>query len=151
MMATHQPKRKEKGWVLSIHEVGGRWSCPPSFQTLVYLYICSSALILIDYLKGSFGLILKQISCSLKILCAVFSQLLAYLQGVIASRKNNDQAACAFLNEAAELHCSALHGLPLSIEYYEKLNPMFMIEIVKEYLVFCPKQVETWVLHSPFC
>uniref|UniRef100_A0A670IZL0 Tetratricopeptide repeat domain 21A n=1 Tax=Podarcis muralis TaxID=64176 RepID=A0A670IZL0_PODMU len=68
------------------------------------------------------------------------SSLLAYLQGVIASRKNNDQAACAFLNEAAELHCSALHGLPLSIEYYEKLNPMFMIEIVKEYLVFCPKQ-----------
>uniref|UniRef100_A0A670IZN8 Tetratricopeptide repeat domain 21A n=1 Tax=Podarcis muralis TaxID=64176 RepID=A0A670IZN8_PODMU len=41
------------------------------------------------------------------------SSLLAYLQGVIASRKNNDQAACAFLNEAAELHCSALHGLPL--------------------------------------
>ncbi|KAL7976463.1 hypothetical protein Chor_008412 [Crotalus horridus] len=66
---------------------------------------------------------------------------LAYLQAVIASRKNKtEQIAGAFLNEAAELHFSALHGLPLSIEYYEKLNPMFLIEIVKEYLVFCPKQ-----------
>ncbi|KAK9396052.1 tetratricopeptide repeat protein 21A [Crotalus adamanteus] len=67
---------------------------------------------------------------------------LAYLQAVIASRKNKtEQIAGAFLNEAAELHFSALHGLPLSIEYYEKLNPMFLIEIVKEYLVFCPKQI----------
>ncbi|XP_026534687.1 tetratricopeptide repeat protein 21A [Notechis scutatus] len=69
------------------------------------------------------------------------SSVLAYLQAVIASRKNKtEQIAGAFLNEAAELHFSALHGLPLSIEYYEKLNPMFLIEIVKEYLTFCPKQ-----------
>ncbi|XP_003221910.1 tetratricopeptide repeat protein 21A [Anolis carolinensis] len=69
------------------------------------------------------------------------SSTLAYLQAVIASRKNkNEQTASALLNEAAELHFSALHGLPLSIEYYEKLNPMFLIEIVKEYLVFCPTQ-----------
>ncbi|XP_020661983.3 tetratricopeptide repeat protein 21A [Pogona vitticeps] len=69
------------------------------------------------------------------------SSALAYLQAVIASRKQKDeQAASALLNEAAELHFSALHGLPLSMEYYEKLNPMFLIEIVKEYLVFCPKQ-----------
>ncbi|XP_039211194.1 tetratricopeptide repeat protein 21A isoform X4 [Crotalus tigris] len=69
------------------------------------------------------------------------SSVLAYLQAVIASRKNKtEQIVGAFLNEAAELHFSALHGLPLSIEYYEKLNPMFLIEIVKEYLVFCPKQ-----------
>lgn len=70
------------------------------------------------------------------------SQVLAYLQAVIASRTNkNEQTATTLLNEAAELHFSALHGLPLSIEYYEKLNPMFLIEIVKEYLFFCPKQV----------
>ncbi|XP_044280930.1 tetratricopeptide repeat protein 21A [Varanus komodoensis] len=69
------------------------------------------------------------------------SSTLAYLQAVIASRKNKDeQTASALLNEAAELHFSALHGLPLSTEYYEKLNPMFLIEIVKEYLVLCPKQ-----------
>ncbi|KAJ6659332.1 hypothetical protein lerEdw1_019203 [Lerista edwardsae] len=69
------------------------------------------------------------------------SSILAYLQAVIASRTNkNEQTATTLLNEAAELHFSALHGLPLSIEYYEKLNPMFLIEIVKEYLVFCPKQ-----------
>ncbi|XP_053122295.1 tetratricopeptide repeat protein 21A isoform X2 [Hemicordylus capensis] len=69
------------------------------------------------------------------------SSVLAYLQAMIASRtKKNEKSASALLNEAAELHFSALHGLPLSIEYYEKLNPMFLIEIVKEYLVFCPKQ-----------
>ncbi|XP_034619745.1 tetratricopeptide repeat protein 21A, partial [Trachemys scripta elegans] len=69
------------------------------------------------------------------------SAVLVYLQAVIASKKNkNEPVATALLNEAAELHFSALHGLPLSMEYYEKLNPMFLIEIVKEYLVFCPKQ-----------
>ncbi|XP_039379982.1 tetratricopeptide repeat protein 21A isoform X5 [Mauremys reevesii] len=69
------------------------------------------------------------------------SAVLVYLQAVIASKKNkNKPVATALLNEAAELHFSALHGLPLSMEYYEKLNPMFLIEIVKEYLVFCPKQ-----------
>lgn len=60
----------------------------------------------------------------------------------MASKKSkNEQVAITLLNEAAELHFSALHGLPLSMEYYEKLNPMFLIEVVKEYLVFCPKQV----------
>uniref|UniRef100_A0A8D0G2E5 Tetratricopeptide repeat domain 21A n=1 Tax=Sphenodon punctatus TaxID=8508 RepID=A0A8D0G2E5_SPHPU len=59
------------------------------------------------------------------------SAVLVYLQAVIASRKNENEQA---------LHFSALQGLPLSMEYYEKLNPMFLIEIVKEYLFFCPKQ-----------
>ncbi|XP_075778959.1 tetratricopeptide repeat protein 21A isoform X3 [Pelodiscus sinensis] len=69
------------------------------------------------------------------------SAILVYLQAVIASKKNkNESAATALLNEAAELHFSALHGLSLSMEYYEKLNPMFLNEIVKEYLAFCPKQ-----------
>ncbi|XP_070582558.1 tetratricopeptide repeat protein 21A isoform X2 [Erythrolamprus reginae] len=69
------------------------------------------------------------------------SSFLAYLQAVIASRKNKtEQIASTLLNEAAELHFSAFHGLPLSIEYYEKLAPMYLIQIVKEYLTFCPKQ-----------
>ncbi|EMP36129.1 Tetratricopeptide repeat protein 21B [Chelonia mydas] len=76
------------------------------------------------------------------------SAVLVYLQAVIASKKNkNEPVATALLNEAAELHFSALHGLPLSMEYYEKLNPMFLIEIVKEYLVFCPKQVRDYPLY----
>uniref|UniRef100_A0A8C8SR38 Tetratricopeptide repeat domain 21A n=1 Tax=Pelusios castaneus TaxID=367368 RepID=A0A8C8SR38_9SAUR len=75
-----------------------------------------------------------------------------YLQAVIASKKNkNELLATALLNEAAELHFSALHGLPLSMEYYEKLNPMFLIEIVKEYLLFCPKQpMSPGQIVSPF-
>ncbi|XP_060104278.1 tetratricopeptide repeat protein 21A [Heteronotia binoei] len=69
------------------------------------------------------------------------SAVLAYLQAVIASRQNKDeQAAHALLNEAADLHFSTLQGLPLSIDYYEKLSPLFVVEIVKEYLAFSPKQ-----------
>ncbi|XP_048367165.1 tetratricopeptide repeat protein 21A [Sphaerodactylus townsendi] len=69
------------------------------------------------------------------------SAVLAYLQAVIVSRQHkNEQAATTLLNEAADLHFCALQGLPLSIEYYEKLSPMFVTEIMKEYLVFCPKQ-----------
>uniref|UniRef100_A0A8C7ECY3 Tetratricopeptide repeat domain 21A n=1 Tax=Nothoprocta perdicaria TaxID=30464 RepID=A0A8C7ECY3_NOTPE len=68
------------------------------------------------------------------------SPILIYLQAVIASRKRkNEKLVTTLLNEAAELHSSALKGLPLSIEYYEKLNPLFLINIVKEYLLFCPR------------
>nr|XP_056713559.1 tetratricopeptide repeat protein 21A [Euleptes europaea] len=66
---------------------------------------------------------------------------LAYLQAVIASRQSKDeQAATTLLNEAADLHFATLQGVPLGAEHYEKLSPLFVTEIVKEYLAFCPKQ-----------
>uniref|UniRef100_A0A7M4E801 Tetratricopeptide repeat domain 21A n=1 Tax=Crocodylus porosus TaxID=8502 RepID=A0A7M4E801_CROPO len=92
-------------------------------------------------LEGKFEEAEHQLEFLKEIQKSIERTVLIYLQAVIVSKKNkNEQVAIALLNEAAELHFSALHGLPLSMEYYEKLNPMFLIEIVKEYLVFCPKQ-----------
>ncbi|XP_074140493.1 tetratricopeptide repeat protein 21A isoform X6 [Sminthopsis crassicaudata] len=69
------------------------------------------------------------------------SEVLTFLQALLASKKHkSEQVATALLKEAAELHFSNMQGLPLSIEYFEKLNPTFLVNIVKEYLFFCPKQ-----------
>uniref|UniRef100_F7FMX1 Tetratricopeptide repeat domain 21A n=1 Tax=Monodelphis domestica TaxID=13616 RepID=F7FMX1_MONDO len=69
------------------------------------------------------------------------SEVLTFLQALLASKKHkSEQVATALLKEAAELHFSSMQGLPLSIEYFEKLNPIFLVNIVKEYLFFCPKQ-----------
>ena len=45
------------------------------------------------------------------------------------------------LNDAVDTHFSTLQGLPLGVEYFEKLNPDFLLEIVKEYLALCPAKV----------
>ncbi|KAF3827030.1 hypothetical protein GH733_002516 [Mirounga leonina] len=62
-------------------------------------------------------------------------------QALLASRKHTgEQEATALLKEAAELHFSSMQGLPLGSEYFEKLDPLFLVCIAKEYLFFCPKQ-----------
>lgn len=69
-------------------------------------------------------------------------QVLVFLQALLASRKHRgEQEVTALLREAAELHFSGMQGLPLGSEYLEKLNPLFLVCIAKEYLLFCPKQV----------
>ncbi|XP_077159811.1 tetratricopeptide repeat protein 21A isoform X2 [Paroedura picta] len=69
------------------------------------------------------------------------SAVLAYLQAVIALRQNKDeQAARILLSEAADLHFAVLNEAPMSMDYYEKLSPVFVAEIVEEFLAFCPKQ-----------
>ncbi|KAF5921771.1 hypothetical protein HPG69_012942 [Diceros bicornis minor] len=69
------------------------------------------------------------------------SEVLVFLQALLASKKHKgEQEATALLKEAAELHFSSMQGLPLSSEYFEKLDPLFLICIAKEYLFFCPKQ-----------
>lgn len=45
------------------------------------------------------------------------------------------------LNDAVDTHFSTLQGLPLGVEYFEKLNADFLLEIVKEYLALCPAKV----------
>lgn len=45
------------------------------------------------------------------------------------------------LNDAVDTHFSTLQGLPLGVEYFEKLNPDFLLEIVKEYLALCHAKV----------
>lgn len=69
-------------------------------------------------------------------------QVLVFLQALLASRKHKgEQEVTALLKEAAELHFSSMQGLPLGSEYFEKLDPLFLVCLAKEYLFFCPKQV----------
>ncbi|XP_065740814.1 tetratricopeptide repeat protein 21A isoform X2 [Phocoena phocoena] len=69
------------------------------------------------------------------------SEVLVFLQALLASKKHKgEQEAAALLKEAAELHFSSTQALPLSTEYFERLDPLFLVCIAKEYLVLCPKQ-----------
>ncbi|XP_065789098.1 tetratricopeptide repeat protein 21A isoform X2 [Muntiacus reevesi] len=69
------------------------------------------------------------------------SEVLVFLQALLASKKHSEeQEATALLKEAAELHFSSMQALPMSSEYLERLDPVFLVCIAKEYLVFCPKQ-----------
>ncbi|XP_037703418.1 tetratricopeptide repeat protein 21A isoform X2 [Choloepus didactylus] len=69
------------------------------------------------------------------------SEVLVFLQALLASKKHKgEQEATELLKEAAELHFSNMQGLPLGSEYFERLDPLFLVCIAKEYLLFCPKQ-----------
>ncbi|KAM4687801.1 tetratricopeptide repeat protein 21A [Discoglossus pictus] len=69
------------------------------------------------------------------------SKELCYIEAILAAKKEKGQQIVTdLLKEAVDLHFSAIHGLPLGVEYFEKLNPCFLVNIVKEYLAFCPKQ-----------
>lgn len=69
-------------------------------------------------------------------------QVLVFLQALLASKKNKgDLEVTALLQEAVELHFSGIQGLPMSCEYFEKLDPLFLVCVAKEYLLFCSKQV----------
>nr|XP_031542667.1 tetratricopeptide repeat protein 21A isoform X3 [Vicugna pacos] len=69
------------------------------------------------------------------------SEVLVFLQALLASRKHKgEQETTVLLKEAAELHFSNMQALPLGPEYFERLDPFFLVCIAKEYLFFCPKQ-----------
>ncbi|XP_048050611.1 tetratricopeptide repeat protein 21B isoform X1 [Megalobrama amblycephala] len=64
---------------------------------------------------------------------------LLYLRALLAVKKRRPpDEATNLLNDTVDTHFSALQGLPLSVEYFEKLNPDFLLEIVKEYLALSP-------------
>ncbi|KAM6178880.1 tetratricopeptide repeat protein 21B [Rhynchocyon petersi] len=66
---------------------------------------------------------------------------LIHLHAVLAMKKNKRQEEVInLLNEVLDTHFSHLENLPLGIEYLEKLNPDFLLEIITEYLSFCPMQ-----------
>lgn len=68
---------------------------------------------------------------------------LLYLRAVLAMKRHRSQEEVTnLLNDAVDAHFSSLHGLPLGVEYLEKLNPDFLLEIVKEYLALCPAKVQ---------
>ncbi|XP_006890641.1 PREDICTED: tetratricopeptide repeat protein 21A isoform X2 [Elephantulus edwardii] len=69
------------------------------------------------------------------------SEVLLFLEALLTTKKRRpEQESIALLKEAAELHFSNMQGLALSPEYFERLNPLFLVCIAKEYLLFCPKQ-----------
>ncbi|XP_064419793.1 tetratricopeptide repeat protein 21B [Latimeria chalumnae] len=66
---------------------------------------------------------------------------LSYLRAVLAVKRNRGQEEVInLLNDAVDTHFSSLQGLPLGVQYFEKLNPDFLLEIIREYLIFYPTQ-----------
>ncbi|XP_008061219.1 tetratricopeptide repeat protein 21B [Carlito syrichta] len=66
---------------------------------------------------------------------------LTYLHAVLAIKKNKRQEEVInLLNNVLDTHFSHVEDLPLGIQYFEKLNPDFLLEIITEYLNFCPAQ-----------
>ncbi|XP_059560212.1 tetratricopeptide repeat protein 21B isoform X1 [Myotis daubentonii] len=66
---------------------------------------------------------------------------LTYLQAILAIKKNKQQEEVInLLNDALDTHFSQLQDLPFGIQYFEKLNPDFLLEIITEYLNYCPLQ-----------
>uniref|UniRef100_A0A7N8X3X2 Tetratricopeptide repeat domain 21B n=1 Tax=Mastacembelus armatus TaxID=205130 RepID=A0A7N8X3X2_9TELE len=75
---------------------------------------------------------------------------LLYLRAFLAVKKCRPQEDVTnLLNDAVDTHFSTLQGLPLGVEYFEKLNPDFLLEIVKEYLALCPAKsvLQLYILH----
>uniref|UniRef100_A0A671SK95 Tetratricopeptide repeat protein 21B-like n=1 Tax=Sinocyclocheilus anshuiensis TaxID=1608454 RepID=A0A671SK95_9TELE len=67
---------------------------------------------------------------------------LLYLRALLAVKKRRPpDEATNLLNDTVDTHFSILQGLPLSVEYFEKLNPDFLLEIAKEYLALSPAKV----------
>lgn len=56
-------------------------------------------------------------------------------------KKNKQEEVINLLNDVLDTHLSQLEDLPLGIQYFENLNPDFLLEIITEYLNFCPMQV----------
>uniref|UniRef100_A0A8B9P2D9 Tetratricopeptide repeat domain 21B n=1 Tax=Apteryx owenii TaxID=8824 RepID=A0A8B9P2D9_APTOW len=66
---------------------------------------------------------------------------LSFLRAVLAMKKHKRQEeVIPLLNDVLDTHFSSLRGFPLGVEYFEKLNPDFLLEIIREYLNFCPAQ-----------
>ncbi|XP_051938741.1 tetratricopeptide repeat protein 21B-like isoform X1 [Hippocampus zosterae] len=62
-----------------------------------------------------------------------------YLLALVAIKKHHPQEEITkLLKDAVETHFSTVQGLPLGLEYFQKLNPDFLFQVVKEYLALCP-------------
>lgn len=61
------------------------------------------------------------------------------------SRKRNKPAdeTVNLLNEASTVHFQSLKGLPLGADYFTLMNPDFLVDMVKEYLLFAPTEVRS--------
>ncbi|KAM5158028.1 tetratricopeptide repeat protein 21A [Mantella aurantiaca] len=69
------------------------------------------------------------------------SKEICYVEAMLASRKEKEEKTILdHLKESLDLHFASLSNLPLGVEYLERLDPTFIVDVVKEYLEFCPKQ-----------
>ncbi|CAG5135745.1 unnamed protein product, partial [Candidula unifasciata] len=65
---------------------------------------------------------------------------LAYLSAILAKKKGKGpEKTMELLNESIELHFASLKGLPLGVDYFCKLNPDFLLQVIKDYLQFAPQ------------
>ncbi|XP_045686795.1 tetratricopeptide repeat protein 21B [Phyllostomus hastatus] len=66
---------------------------------------------------------------------------LIYLHAILAMKKNKRQEEIInLLNDVLDTHFSQFQDLPLGVQYFEKLNPDFLLEIITDYLNVCPMQ-----------
>ncbi|KAM9033190.1 tetratricopeptide repeat protein 21B isoform 3-T3 [Sarcophilus harrisii] len=73
---------------------------------------------------------------------------LTFLHAVLAMKEHKPQEEVInLLNDVLDTHFSNLQALPFGIQYFEKLNPDFLLEIVTEYLNFCPTQIREYPLY----
>ncbi|XP_074652535.1 tetratricopeptide repeat protein 21B-like [Tubulanus polymorphus] len=69
---------------------------------------------------------------------------LMYLSAVLARKRNQDpQIVLQNLDEAIETHFIGIKDLPLGPDYYMYLNPDFLLQVINEYLMYAPQQVES--------
>ena len=65
-----------------------------------------------------------------------------FLRAILARKKGqSSEEVVSLLNEASQTHFASLKGLPLGATYFTKMNPDFLMEMVKEYLIFAPTEV----------
>lgn len=89
---------------------------------------------------------IKEASTQLEFLHEVQANLektseLRYLTAIIKRMKLESQSEIMkCLDDSIQIHFSFLSNMNLSIDYLYLLNPDFLIEIVQEYMQFCPQQ-----------
>uniref|UniRef100_A0A6M2DHR9 Putative o-linked n-acetylglucosamine transferase ogt n=1 Tax=Xenopsylla cheopis TaxID=163159 RepID=A0A6M2DHR9_XENCH len=52
--------------------------------------------------------------------------------------KNDTDSVLSLLNKSYETHCKTFFNLPYGVDYLNKLNPDFLLQLVKEYLTLSP-------------
>eukprot|EP01065_Artemidia_motanka_P029688 TRINITY_DN35779_c0_g1_i1.p1 TRINITY_DN35779_c0_g1~~TRINITY_DN35779_c0_g1_i1.p1 ORF type:complete len:1373 (+),score=488.22 TRINITY_DN35779_c0_g1_i1:98-4120(+) len=66
---------------------------------------------------------------------------LCYLFALLKWRKHKDQeASIKFLKEAVDIHQKDCQGRLPSYDFFEKFNPHFLLQIIREYLQHCPTE-----------
>ncbi|EDO49516.1 predicted protein, partial [Nematostella vectensis] len=75
---------------------------------------------------------------------------LSYLTSVLYRKKGKPQEeVITALNMAIDTHFVSLKGLPLGTQYFVQMNPDFLIQVVKDYLMYAPSEPQSPGQPSP--